>query len=207
MYQDLIEIFLFIDPLGNQCFKASQTLHDILAKREEKIVFRMVPVINSQKIRKAVRRGLFIRHGTPLDRQNRLYMNTYQAALAFNAASMQGKQKGEEFLALLQQKVVREEKLFSQDLLNQVVKHIDLDHEMFKEDFHSPLARRCFQRDQQLAAEMNIHCTPSCVILHTSDTEGAYRLDEKIEECALNYLIDLKHPINEDSIITYFDHP
>lgn len=203
MNSEMIEIFLFIDPLGNECCKTVQTLSHVLEDRKEKIIFRIIPIVNIHKIKKAVKQGSFVTEGSSLDRQNHLYMNTYQAALAFIAASMQGKQKGEVLLQLLQEKVVHDHQIYSENLLLDIVRQMDLDWETFIEDFHSDLAKSCFQRNQKLAAEMNIHCTPSCVVIHTSDIRRAYRLDDKIEESTLNYLIDLNHP-NQNCHYYYF---
>lgn len=201
MNQEVIEIFLFIDPLGNQCFKSVKMLSHVLEEREENIVFRIIPIVNAHKIRRAVDRcDFFKEEGGLLERQNHLYMNTYRAALAFNAATMQGKQKGKELLDLLQEKVVHEKRVFSLQLLLEVIQQIDVDREMFIEDFHSELAKRCFRRDQQLAAEMGIHSTPSCVVIHTSDERGAYRLEGSFEESIVNYLIDLPHQAEQSEV-------
>lgn len=206
MKKELIEIFLFIDPLGHQCFKARNTISHFTKCCEAKISIRIVPMVNIRKIKEAVACGKYIKEGTPLERQNKLYMNTYHAALAYNAAAMQGKQKGHLLLSALQELVVYMGEHFSLDLLMDTVSKLDIDLEVFQEDFYSDFARQCFQRDQKLAAEMNIKNTPSCVIIKTSDTEGAYRLDEKIEENILQRIIDAEPPRKETLSHLYINH-
>lgn len=193
METDYVEIYLFIDPLGRRCNSARKIINQFRDNHIEKINLRVIPIVNAKKILNYARNNHYNLLDSLVEKNNRLSTNTYQACLAFYASTMQGKTAGHTFLTELQSAVVDDGQAFSEDLVFDIAQNLNLlDAEMFMEDYQSDLTKRIYQRNLQLAAEMNIVKTPSCVIIKNGEESEAIRVDKKIEDELLHSICGLK---------------
>jgi predicted DsbA family dithiol-disulfide isomerase len=126
-----------------------------------------------------------------VEKNNKYLSNTYRACLAFHASSMQGKNKGHEFLTLLQEQVVEEDVEYSDALVEEIAYYAGLDVEMFLEDYESELTKKFYKKNLQLASEMDVAGTPSCVIYKNDDSVEAIRLNDEIENELLHAICGL----------------
>ncbi|MCC5895134.1 MAG: DsbA family protein [Alkalibacterium sp.] len=181
---DIIEVFLFVNPLGTTCFESEQLIESFSTERDEKVKVRFIPLLNMRSI------GHMIKGETDgsLDNRNQLYTDSYRASLAFQAASMQGKKKGRKFLMALQEQVINERRQVTNELLLAVANMIKLDIEMFEEDLNSDFTKHAFNKDQKLALDMNITESPSCVVYSNKDAKYGYRIDTSITKQLLHGL-------------------
>ncbi|WP_018659449.1 DsbA family protein [Allofustis seminis] len=186
--KDAVTIFLFIDPLAAPCYEAEQAIVNFKETRSEDIRLQILPIINYKNIQEAVRNRSVFAQGRPLDIQNTLYLNVYHSCLAYIAASMQGRRKGRLVLSALQETVINYGEIFTIDLLMDITNKLNLDVEEFRQDFYSEFAKQCFRKNQQLAQDMNVSSTPSCIV--------------SLNHKNVNY--QLKGPINEHSLQAAF---
>lgn len=189
---DIIEVFLFVNPLGSTCFETEQLIESFSTERDEKVKVRFVPLLNIRSI------GNMIKGETnaSLSNRNQLYTDSYHASLAFQAASMQGKKKGRKFLMTLQHKVINDGLQVTEELLMEIADIINLDIEMFEEDLNSEFSKKAFNNDQKLALDMNITEIPSCVVYSNKDSKNGYRIDASITK-------QLLHGLCNDQAKTY----
>src|SRR5699024_5110857 len=186
MSSQLIEIFLFVDPLGKKCNNVRKIISNFKTERPERIKLRVIPMVNFNKVYRHTRRQSVSLDSSIVDQNNKYSNNTYQACLAFHASAMQGKNMAHKFLTVLQEQVVEEGFSYSEDLMYSIVKNIGLDVEMFTEDYGSELTKKIYKKNLKLAAEMKVKSTPSCVIFKDDNDEEAIRLNKEIENDMLH---------------------
>lgn len=158
----VIEIFLFINPLEMTSYNMAKTVNEFSAERSEKVQIRFVPVLNFQSI--SVQLAKQNIKGASLELRNEIYSTAYEMCLAFEAAAMQGKKTGREFMMSLQESVLAKQIPLTKELVLRTAVNTGLDLEMFEEDWHSEFSKEDFLADQQLAREMDITSSPACVI-------------------------------------------
>lgn len=184
----LIEVFLFVNPLGTECYETEKTILKFSDERNEKVRVRFIPLLNFHTIGKQMEQRDM--KDTTLEMRNKFYTESYHASLAFQAASMQGKKKGRQFLLALQKAVVELKKEFSTETIKEAAREVKLDMEMFEEDLSSDLAKNAFTKDQKLAQEMAVKDAPSCVIFQGADKEFGYRIESSITKQLLHGLCE-----------------
>lgn len=192
MAKQIIDIFLFIDPLGKRCNNVRKIIKKFREERPEKINLRIIPIVNSKRVYGRTRKQCDD-NSSFVEKNNQFSTNTYQACLAFHASAMQGRRVAHQFLTALQTAVVEENFDFSEELLFDIAKNLSaIDEEMFKENYHSEFVKKIYQKNLKLASEMRISKTPSCVIIKNSDDQEAVRLDKQIEKEVLHSICGLK---------------
>ena len=97
---DIIEVFLFVNPLGRTCYESEKLVEAFSAERDEKVKVRFVPILNIRSIGNLVKGN----YDSSLSNRNQLYTDSYNASLAFQAASMQGRKKGRNDLNVVYEK-------------------------------------------------------------------------------------------------------
>ena len=93
----MIEIYLFVNPLGKYCFEMEQQLLQFIEEEygtpsKEKMQFRFLPLVNLQTIGDVMQQKGISQNN--LEERNHLFSMTYSAALDCKAAQFQGKKKG-----------------------------------------------------------------------------------------------------------------
>lgn len=168
----MLEVYLFVNPLGARCMRSEQNIMRLADHLNSKVSFQFVPLLNQQIIEQALPE----RHS--LAQRNAYFNVYYQAILAYKAALFQGKRKGRKFLLDMQTAVVNNHQQFSQELAVEVAKDCHLDLDMFTEDCDSDLAKQAFQTDQKMAAEMKIEQSSSAVIFNCDVSQCGLLLND-----------------------------
>ncbi|RGW14457.1 DsbA family protein [Enterococcus asini] len=162
----MIEIYLFVNPIGSICLETETKLLDFIGNSDKKIQFRVIPLVNMQTIHQVMkRRGI---DAKDIDARNKLFTDTYSAALDCKAVQLQGKKTGRKFMMRLQQAVACEQIPYSQELVCAIIDEVGADLEMFLEDRPSAFVKEMFQNDQDTARDMGITQHPSEVVYNFS---------------------------------------
>ncbi|API89119.1 hypothetical protein BKP56_07565 [Marinilactibacillus sp. 15R] len=183
---NIIEIFLFINPLGANSFDAEETIEAFSKERDERVKISFVPLLNFNSVKKQLLNEKAVQ--TSIENRNKMYTDSFNASLAFAAASMQGKKKARKFLMTLQKNIIENNNTFSKSLVLKSAQAAKLDIEMFEEDFNSDLVKTAFTKDQKLAQEMSVQDTPACVLFTRNGEEYGYRIDSIISKQLLHGL-------------------
>lgn len=192
MSNQIVEIFLFIDPLGKRCNNARKMVKQLREEQVNRIRVRVIPMVNSKKVFGYARKQVKSEIECFVARNNHYSTNTYQASLAFYASTMQGRKFGDQLLSALQSAVVEEKQDYSEGLVFKIAEKMEaFDLEMFKEDYQSELAKNIYRKNLILAAEMNVQKTPSCVIFKNGTENEAIRLDKEIESKVLRAICEI----------------
>lgn len=167
----MIEIYLFVNPLGKHCFTLEQQLLQFIEEEygktsKEKMQFRFLPLVNLQTIGDVMQRNGISQND--LVTRNHLFSTTYSAALDCKAAQFQGKKKGRQFLIKMQEAVGCNKVPYSPELAESLFAEVGGDIEMFKEDRQSEFVKEVFFSDQKIAREMGITKHPSSVVYNYS---------------------------------------
>ena len=169
----MLDMYLFINPLGSACYHTEQNILKLGNSLNEKINFNFVPLMNFKTIN-----DVMYRMNIPLnnvDIRNRLSENSYHSSIDFKAASFQGKKKGRNFLLNVQQLVVNDQKDYNFETIKLAAQKSGLDWDIFEQDRHSKLAIEAFKQDQELATEMNVTEHPTIVVYDCSaNNNSAY---------------------------------
>lgn len=156
----LKDIFLFINPLSQKSLEVEKNLLSHVNTNETHVHF--ISIINLRIVNNFIK--LHPRfHG--LDDKNNVFKMVYDELLAFKAAEFQGAKKARQFLMLIQEETYRSNKPLSENLILNCAYKVNLDIEMFTEDWHSDLVHEEFIKDLQFANKMNIKQTPATAVV------------------------------------------
>lgn len=158
----LLEIYLFVNPLGTKCFKSEQKVLNYIDNSSKKVSCQFVPILNMQMISDIMIEKNLDTHNLTL--RNELVTSLYQATLDYKAALFQGKKLGRAFLMAIQESLVKDSACYSEALIQRAAKSVGLNLEMFTEDRRSDLAKKSFKNDQKIANDMNVTEHPTIVI-------------------------------------------
>ena len=205
MNSQVIEIFLFVDPLGKRCNNVRKVITNFKTERPERIKLRVIPMVNFNKVYRHTKRQSVKSHSSVLNQNNQFSTNTYQACLAFHASAMQGKRMAHKFLAVLQEQVVEEGFSYSEELMYNIVRNIGLDVDTFTEDYESEFTKSIYQKNLHLAGEMQVKSTPS-IVIYKDDDDGV-RLNKGIENEMLHSICGIDNvlknfPSKEHELVT-----
>ncbi|QFP79207.1 DsbA family protein [Latilactobacillus graminis] len=176
----MLEVFLFINPIGQLCLRSEKALLKIIGETDANIHFKFIPVLNLKNVEHYMQ--FQKQNSRDLDLRNHVFSTIYEAVLAYKAATFQGSKKSQSFLMQLQQAFQQpEDMVLDNELVLSIAKQVGLDTEMLLEDWHSPLTKEAFDSDQQLSCEMNIQTTPSAVVFNYLKGESESGL--LIENC------------------------
>lgn len=162
----MIEIYLFINPVGPICYHSETALLEILETLGEKVQLQILPLVNLKTVGIAM-------DDVSLDKKdillrNEQAKNIYSAALDYKAAQLQGKKIARELLLKMQKCVGCDKESYSPELVEQLFLETSGNLEMFKEDRQSELVRKNFLADQEVARDMGITTPPSAVVYNFS---------------------------------------
>ncbi|MTV82930.1 DsbA family protein [Lactobacillus sp. CRM56-3] len=162
----LLEVYLFINPLGSRCMKSEKSILRLADQIFGEVSYQFIPLLNPQMIDQRMKVNNLDCHNLSL--RNQQFNLHYRTILDYKAALFQGKKKGRLFLLNLQDQLVEQDVPYSEKLVFDVADQVNLDVDMFGEDRNSELAQRAFQADQRLASEMNV-ADPSTAIIYNAD--------------------------------------
>ena len=157
----MIEIYLFVNPLGNICLNVEKEILKFVKTQNKKIQFRFIPLVNMKTIDRLMKTSS---NANDIDERNNLFENIYSAALDYKAAQLQGKKKGRHLLLSLQKAVSVDNISYSPELSETFLVEASGDLDMFRSDRQSEFVKESFQTDQQIAREMGIITHPSAVV-------------------------------------------
>ena len=165
--EKIFEFFLFVNPLGSYCYRCENELLKFVRNTEFKVHYHFLTFHNLQTVNQYMKNKKL--DETNLDLRNEIYTKIYDAALAYKAALLQGKRPGRQFLIELQHQVNHHKRSYNNELLEEILNNIEIDKKMFYEDKESPVVKQEYDRDLQIAQEMNVTHTPSLVIFDNSN--------------------------------------
>ncbi|MDR0921402.1 MAG: DsbA family protein [Lactobacillales bacterium] len=176
----MIEIYLFVNPLGGLCFSAEKAIMEMANGQNKRFHFRFIPIVNMKSVNACLTR-LGISH-SDLEKRNHFFETSYSAALDLKAMQLQGRKKGREFLFAIQKAVTVDKQEYSKNLVLEIVRTIGADIEMFIEDRQSELVKKSFASDQQIGHEMGVVTLPSAVVFNFYGDEDGMIIEEDIPE-------------------------
>ncbi|MDN7022109.1 DsbA family protein [Lactiplantibacillus plantarum] len=158
----MLEVYLFVNPLANQCVRDEQNVLRLANDSDKQIQFQFVPLLNINVIQRALKcQGI---KASDWHAQNQQSQTLYRVILDYKAALFQGKKRGRNFLIALQSAMLKAGQHYSEELVKTVATNCQIDLDMFMEDRDSDLAKQAFHADQRLASEMNITEASSAVV-------------------------------------------
>lgn len=168
----MLEIHLFVNPLGMRCFRCENDVLRVDHELNTKINYQFVPLFNMQTIDDTLQ--LYGLNSCDLQVRQHVSNTIFQVILDYKAALFQGRKRGRRYLLQLQTAIVQEHIDYSTQLVKQVADKAQLDLEMFMEDRQSKLARQAFQEDQRMAAELGVTQTATAVVFDTDQSDYGY---------------------------------
>lgn len=168
----MLEIHLFVNPLGMRCFRCENDVLRVDHELNTKINYQFVPLFNMQTINDTLKLYHLSDHNLAVRQQ--VATTIFQVILDYKAALFQGRKRGRRYLLQLQGAMVQKHVDYSLALVKTVATKAQLDLDMFMEDRTSQLARQAFQEDQQMAAELGVTQTATAVVFDTDQTDYGY---------------------------------
>jgi len=195
----MIEIYLFVNPIGQKCLSIERRIIDLLKEYDMKIQLRLIPIMNLKTVSEFMQR--IGASEKDLELRTELSQEIHSAALDVKAAHLQGKKRGRDFLVELQETVGVQKQPYSKKLAIQLFNKVGGDLEMFLEDRQSAFVQEAFLTDQQIAHEMEITSHPSAVIYnYGSDCDAGIR----IEGCeTIHHILDSYN--TKESLIAFLE--
>lgn len=195
----MIEIYLFVNPIGQKCLSIERRIIDLIKEYDVKIQLRLVPIMNLKTVSEFMQR--IGASEKDIELRTELSQEIHSAALDVKAAHLQGKKRGRDFLVELQETVGEQKQPYSKKLAIQLFTKVGGDLKMFLEDRQSAFVQEAFLTDQQIAHEMEITSHPSAVIYnYGSDCDAGIR----IEGCeTIHHILDTYN--TKESLIAFLE--
>ncbi|MDU5334390.1 DsbA family protein [Enterococcus sp.] len=195
----MIEIYLFVNPIGKKCLSIERRIIDLIQEYDMKIQLRLIPIMNLKTVSEFMQRIGASEKDTQL--RTELSQEIHSAALDVKAAQLQGKKRGRDFLVELQKTVGEQKQPYSKKLAIQLFTKVGGDLEMFLEDRHSAFVQEAFLSDQQIAHDMEITSHPSAVIYNYGKD---YDAGIRIEGCdTIHHILDTYN--TKESLIAFLE--
>ncbi|UQS86424.1 DsbA family protein [Nicoliella spurrieriana] len=185
----MLEAYLFVDPLCNDCFKAEHVILKLANDLDKNFSFQFIPMLNMQIIR-----NRYLSSGKQLKNEGKNFKVEYGTVLDYKAALFQGRKCGRKFLIGIQKELLHNNIIYSKQIAFKVAEEAGLDLEMFEEDRRSDLAINAFKADQKLANEMNVKVPASAVIFNCDTFESGILMNrvtysDLLDVCQKNGLL------------------
>lgn len=163
----MLEIHLFVNPLGSRCYRCENDVLRVDQQLNTKVRYYFIPLFSMQTIQQTMQLYHLDSHNT--QERQRVVTVLNQVILDYMAASFQGRKRGRHFLLLMQAALICQNRNYSVDLAKQIAIKAQLDIDMFMEDRQSELAKRAHQQDQKIAAELGVTDTATAVVVDSED--------------------------------------
>lgn len=171
----MLEIHLFVNPLGLGCIDREKSLLTIDHKITTKLNYQFVPLLNMRTISDTM--SICGKNHHNLKVRNQVAQILMQVTLDYEAALFQGRRRGRLYLLQLQRALLNKPGHYSRHFAQQVAAKAKLDIDMFLEDRQSALARRSFNKHQQLANSFGILTPSTAVVVDTEVPQYSLLID------------------------------
>ncbi|MFD1672466.1 DsbA family protein [Agrilactobacillus yilanensis] len=164
----MLEVFLFVNPIGYRCLSIESTLRKVVAELNTDVTFTLVPYVSVP----VVNTYMTFNHLDKLNLtlRNRLTQDAYAAALDFKAVSFQGRKKSRHFLMNLQHLINVDRCPYDNETVKQALEAANADLDWFLEERNNPDLKELCAADEALINEYHITDTPTMVAFnHASD--------------------------------------
>ena len=187
----IFDCYLFINPLGKQCYKCEQEVMKFIKRTPHKVHVHFLPFHNFKSVTQYMKNNqLNVKN---IDLRNEIYTKIYDASLSYKAALLQGKKLGRAFLMELQTQLHLLHKEYTPELLQEIIQIIGLDEKMFYEDKASKLVHQEYEKDQQIAQEMMVKTNPSLVIFDNLNQQYGVILHQNINADIIEHVCENLH--------------
>lgn len=187
----IFDCYLFINPLGKQCYKCEQEVMKFIKRTPHKVHVHFLPFHNFKSVTQYMKnKQLNVKN---IDLRNEIYTKIYDASLSYKAALLQGKKLGRAFLMELQTQLHLLHKEYTPELLQEIIQIIGLDEKMFYEDKASKLVHQEYEKDQQIAQEMMVETNPSLVIFDNLNQQYGVILHQNINADIIEHVCENLH--------------
>ena len=187
----IFDCYLFINPLGKQCYKCEQEVMKFIKRTPHKVHVHFLPFHNFKSVTQYMKNNqLNVKN---IDLRNEIYTKIYDASLSYKAALLQGKKLGRAFLMELQTQLHLLHKEYTPELLQEIIQIIGLDEKMFYEDKASKLIHQEYEKDQQIAQEMMVETNPSLVIFDNLNQQYGVILHQNINADIIEHVCENLH--------------
>ena len=187
----IFDCYLFINPLGKQCYKCEQEVMKFIERTPHKVHVHFLPFHNFKSVTQYMKNNQL--NDKNIDLRNEIYTKIYDASLSYKAAQLQGKKLGRAFLMELQTQLHLLHKEYTPELLQEIVQIIGLDEKMFYEDKASKLVHQEYEKDQQIAQEMMVETNPSLVIFDNLNQQYGVILHQNINADIIEHVCENLH--------------
>ena len=187
----IFDCYLFINPLGKQCYKCEQEVMKFIERTPHKVHVHFLTFHNFKSVTQYMKNNqLNVKN---IDLRNEIYTKIYDASLSYKAALLQGKKLGRAFLMELQTQLHLLHKEYTPELLQEIIQIIGLDEKMFYEDKASKLVHQEYEKDQQIAQEMMVETNPSLVIFDNLNQQYGVILHQNINADIIEHVCENLH--------------
>lgn len=165
----MLELHLFVNPLGMRCLRCEKDVLKIDRDLNTKISYQFVPLFNMKTIDNTLKYYHLNPHDLAIRQQVSKTLN--QVILDYKAALFQGRKRGRHYLLQLQSALINQGLDYNDELINKIAHDLHLDLEMFFEDRQSQLAKQAFHQDQKIASDLGVSETATAVVFNTEDSD------------------------------------
>ena len=158
----MIELYLFVNPLGKRCLNNERLLQQITTNHPNKITNRIIPFITPQMIDNAL-----LANQQPLTTANRQQINCLfnEIIRDYHAICIQGQRHALQYLCALQEQLITLQQPYNLQLALQTIAKLPINRQQFLDDRCSPAINYAIQSDLQLCYEFKINNPSTAVII------------------------------------------
>lgn len=170
----MLELFLFINPIGNRCREAELVVQRLSRELTQKVSLRFVPLVNFTVIDQYMAEAHLDSHNLAL--RNQLFDTAYQLAVDYKAAQFQGNEKARKLLVMEQGGMTVPVTPYDKETAYECLEAVGFDLDAFRDDRRREEMHHCLASDQAIAVEMGITKLPAVVIMNSASNNPGLRL-------------------------------
>lgn len=170
-----IEIYSFFDPFCKDSFKLSAILAKLRIEYHQYISIRHILNPSLRVLTKCQAQSTS-------DRDN--------IALVFKAAELQGRSRAHRFMHLLQNEIIPNCDIVTEDMIAKCIVNAGLDYDVFQEDINNGKLRDSLKVDLHIAREMDIDMAPSLVFFNEDVHEEGLKVEGLYPYHIYTYIIN-----------------
>ena len=195
----MLEVYHFVTPLSADSILSEKKVTNYIKQTSQFVSYRMIPVVTMQSVRDTY---------IELKRRNQLKVdyatvarNLSQLALDTKAVQSQGKKAARIFYAKMQELLLNNTP-YSKSLVLTTLAKLNLDTNLFLEDYNTPATMLALKQDQNMAATMDITNYPTMIVCDSNQEKYAF----KTSDFSTNELSLIFNPVHQPNGLTSTPH-
>lgn len=167
----MLEVYHFVTPLSAESIASEEMIMSYFEEMNQFVSYKLIPIVTMQSVRDTY-------HELKRNYKNIDYAtvanNLSQLVLDTKAVQSQGRKAARAFYFKMQTQLLAN-KTYSKNLVLSTIAELNLDENIFLEDYNTLSTLNALRDDQNIAANMGIVTYPTMVVYNSTENRYAFQ--------------------------------